>query len=467
MLASFRTGRIRVIFRCLSAIFTLLMIVPGHQAQASPSLEDSARTAYIFGYPLVLMAETRASMTAAPSQDGGLTFRLNEFTHIDRLPEPEDDQVIRPNVDTLYSVAWLDLSQGPIRLEWPGMDDRYWVFQILDGWTDVVASPGTRTVGNEAGAMVLARPDDVEAGAPQTSVVEIDTDIAWIIGRVATSSAPADLARANSLQRQFILSAPASTFPQDHVAGEARPHDTIAQITPTEYFRRLDGLLGHNPPRPADTDAAWAVARVLEAIEKGEKAELDAITEGVTKARDFVDNEVRGRDNLGPNGWRGGNKGLGRYGTNYAFRARVARMGLGANLPEDAVYMSTEYDVEGALLNGANRYRIHFGPDELPPVHGFWSITLYGMDGFLTPSPNGKHALGDRDNLIRGNDGGITIQLSASPPKEEDVNWLPAPAGEGFNLTARFYYPKDDILSGKWQMPAVRRLETSGDGFSR
>ena len=443
--------------RVIAAVFILSVFSGLTVRAAEPALEKDALEAYIFGYPLVLMAETRESMTSAPAMPDRPAFDMNRFTHVDRLPGPDDDHVIRPNVDTLYSVAWLDLSQGPIVLNWPDMGERYWVFQVMDGWTDVVGSPGTRTVGQTAGSAILVRDGYAEELPSAGHVIEIDTDIAWIIGRIATAPSAEDITRTNALQQQFTLSAP--EVPVTKGEPEAvRPHDRIAAMAPEVYFSRLGGLLENNPPRAADEEAVAKLVRVSEALD-GDDAAREAIAKGVTKARGFVDNEVRGRENLGPNGWRGGQRRLGDYGTEYAFRSRVARIGLGANLTDDAVYMSTEYDVDSEFLEGSAVYRIHFGPDDLPPVEGFWSITLYGMDGFLPASVGGKHAIGDRDNLVRDEEGGITIQLSPAPPVDGNINWLPTPEGEQFNLTARLYYPQEDILSGDWQMPPVTRVD--------
>jgi hypothetical protein len=152
-------------------------------------------------------------------------------------------------------------------------------------------------------------------------------------------------------------------------------------------------------------------------------------------------------------GWTGGAGAVGKYGTNYAARAAVARGGLGANPPEDAVYMNCAADSAGEALDGSRNYRIHFAKDGMPPVRAFWSITMYGLDGFFVANPIDRFAIGDRDALKFNADGSLDIYISH---EERADNWLPAPAG-AFNLSLRLYWPSEAILAGRWTPPAVVR----------
>jgi hypothetical protein len=151
---------------------------------------------------------------------------------------------------------------------------------------------------------------------------------------------------------------------------------------------------------------------------------------------------------------------LGRYGTDYNTRAAVAMVGLGANLPEDALYPNTALDHQGQALNGQHRYRLHFAANALPPVKAFWSITAYGADEFLIDNPLQRFALGDRDPLVFNADGSLDLWVQATPPdqKEKQANWLPVQMGAAFLLNARLYWPEAKALNGQWKMPVVERL---------
>lgn len=158
-------------------------------------------------------------------------------------------------------------------------------------------------------------------------------------------------------------------------------------------------------------------------------------------------------------GWSTPPRILGQYGTEYNIRAVVARVGLGANLPQDAMYPSTHLDDQGRVLNGHHAYRIHFAADQLPPVNAFWSVTAYGTDNFLIANAENKYAVGSLSSLTPNADGSIDILIQASPPgKGMDKHWLPVKPGEDFVLNARLYWPQPQALDGRWGMPAVERL---------
>jgi hypothetical protein len=154
------------------------------------------------------------------------------------------------------------------------------------------------------------------------------------------------------------------------------------------------------------------------------------------------------------NGWEFMSN-VGSYGTSYLWRAVVALVGLGANLPEDAVYPRATKDSNGQPFSGANRYTIRFAKGQLPPVGAFWSITMYNSNQFFVKNPIGRYAIGDRDKLKFNDDGSLTLYLqNESPGKEKESNWLPAPK-DGFSLFMRLYWPSKEILEGSWLPPAV------------
>src|SRR5262249_16807925 len=151
---------------------------------------------------------------------------------------------------------------------------------------------------------------------------------------------------------------------------------------------------------------------------------------------------------------------VGKFGTDYELRAMVALLGLGANLPEDAIYPHTIIDTHGQPLNGKNSYVIHFRKGQLPPAKAFWSITPYNSKQFFIPNAIGRYAIGDRDNLKMGADGSLTIHPSqASPGADRESNWLPV-GNDAFNLIMRLYWPKPEAINGTWKVPGVERLRS-------
>jgi len=162
------------------------------------------------------------------------------------------------------------------------------------------------------------------------------------------------------------------------------------------------------------------------------------------------------------NGWNIGRENMGTYGTSYLRRANIAFGGLGANLPEDAVYPVAFIDGDGNTLTGANKYVLHFEKGQTPPANAFWSVTMYDKDGFQVPNPINRFAIGDRDKLAFNPDGSLDIYVQAdSPGKDKEANWLPAPKGE-FQPTMRIYSPRPEVLDGSWSPPPFKRVEGNG-----
>ena len=184
---------------------------------------------------------------------------------------------------------------------------------------------------------------------------------------------------------------------------------------------------------------------------------VDAIEAGFAAARARLRGAANAALGAPVNGWRV-KTDIGRYGKNYELRAVVAMSALGANLPEDAVYPVADADASGQPLSGEHRYRLRFAPGELPPVKGFWSVTMYNDKHFLVANPLGRYALGDRDAMHAAPDGTLDLVIQQDDPGPSlHANWLPAPAG-AFSLMMRLYFPKAAVLDGRWRPPPVTRL---------
>ena len=150
---------------------------------------------------------------------------------------------------------------------------------------------------------------------------------------------------------------------------------------------------------------------------------------------------------------------MGVYGNYYLKRAMVAQIGLGANLPEDAIYPMNLFDDTGKPLDGANKYTIHFDKGATPPVDAFWSITLYDSQGFQVGNVLNRFAVSSYMPFKINEDGSLDIYFqNESPGKDMEANWLPTPKG-AFNLTMRLYAPKSEALTGKWNPPPVVKTQ--------
>jgi hypothetical protein len=230
-----------------------------------------------------------------------------------------------------------------------------------------------------------------------------------------------------------------------------------------KYFAYAAELLKINPPHLTDEPIIARMRRI--GIEPGDSFDLAgadpvvkrALERAAPDARKTMQAKIPTLAHV-VNGWQMNTDTMGVYGNYYLKRAIVALVGLGANLPEDAVYPLNIGDADGKALIGANKYVLHFAKDEIPPAKAFWSVTLYDKDGFPTSNDMERNAIGDRDALKYNADGSLDLYFQhGSPGEENESNWLPAPA-DTFNLTMRVYSPKGNVLDGTWAPPAVTRL---------
>ncbi len=442
------------------------------ESSASPEeAEGIATLAYGYGFPLVLMDVSREVMTAVPSVEAQ-KGPINQFIHVQEFPDDTFTDVVSPNVDTLYSTAWLDLAE-PIVLQVPDLGERYYLMQICDAWTNVFAAPGTRTTGNRAGAFALVGPNWRGPLPPDVQKILAPTNLVWIIGRTFTAG-KAEYGTVNAIQRQYKLvplgawgrayTPPAKVGVASGIDMETPPVVQVGKMGAGAFLDRLAQLMESNPPSAADESMISRLRQI--GVAPGAPFGFDrlpsrlkaALESGIAAGRKRLAAAVKALSEDEPaHGWRI-ERSLGRYGTDYATRALVAAVGLGSNLPEDAIYPITRSDADGAKLTGANRYRLHFEAGNLPPVHAFWSVTMYNTRQFLVKNPIGRHALGDRDPLRFNGDGSLDLYLqTADPGPDKRANWLPAPT-DGFSLVMRLYSPKQAVIDGSWSPPPVQRV---------
>jgi hypothetical protein len=440
---------------------------------AQENMTSIARDVYVYGYPLVLMDITKGQLTAIP-QPADRQAPVNQFIRANRTPTPRFTLVVSPNIDTLYASAFLDLTDEPLVLAVPDTKGRYYLMPLLDSWSNVFASPGTRTTGNGPGIFLITGPGwngPVPAGM---SRIAAPTNTVWIAGRtLVNASDPGDIAAARAIQDQYTLTplsawgtayTPPSSVPVDaSVDMITPPPEQVVRMTPEQFYTRMSRLFVTNPPPAADSVMVQEMAEL--GIVPGKSFDWNSTDQGTREAlaKGAADGKIAiaaaaHASRNATNNWLM-MKFAGSYGTRYMERAATAWVLLGANLPEDTIYSQTRSDADGLPLNGTSRYTIHFGPNATPPARGFWSITLYNEQQFLVNNSINRYSLGDRSPLRYNADGSLDLYIQQdSPGQDRESNWLPAPPG-GFNLFLRQYWPSEEVLTGRWIPPAVIRVQ--------
>jgi hypothetical protein len=430
------------------------------------ALNSMAIDAYIYGFPLVLMDVTKKVMLASESQ-------LNQFLHERAFPDPQYTTIIRPNVDTLYSMAWLDLSREPIVLHVPETHNKYYLMEFLDAWSNVFASIGARTTGTGEGVYVITGPH-WNGMIPRGLIrIEAPTNTVWVIGRTQTNGAN-DYPIVHTMQDQYALF-PLSSWGKGSTQNKIEyqkkqmglnPVNQITYMNAATFFQTMMKAMYMNPswienPETNRTLAALDLvpSRTFNFCNLSSSV-VHALEQAVDVGPRLIKAEAAKKyseENI--NGWTLFINGMGYYGVDYMQRAIIAMTGIGANIPQDSVYAPAFLDANERPLAGYNNYIIHFDKGQLPPVNAFWSITVYNDQGYLVKSPMNRYAISPHLGKLNYNvDGSLTIFIgNASPKKDHIANWLPAPKGS-FNLILRMYWPKYIVLNGRWMPPAIIRI---------
>jgi hypothetical protein len=443
--------------------------------EKSPTLTQEqahaiAMDAYVYFYPLITMDVTRKQFT---NIEAGKEFGkgpMNMFVNVPAYPPADFKGVVRSNFDTLYSIAWLDLTKEPLVISAPDTAGRYYLLPMLDMWTDVFASPGSRTTGTQAANFLVTPPGWSGTVPDGFAQIAAPTSYVWIIGRTRTDG-PADYDAVRKIQAGYTVTPqsrwgkaaePVTVKIDAAVDMKTPPMVQVDTMSAGAYFAYAAELLKFNPPHLTDQPIIAQMKRI--GITPGESFDLSKLDPGVKKgvegapadAQQLMKWKIPTVARVA-NYWSMNTDTMGVYGNYYLKRAIVTQLGLGANLPEDAIYPLNLGDAEGKPLDGANKYTIHFEEGATPPVDAFWSITLYDSAGFQVGNVLNRFAVSSWMPFVKNADGSLDIYFqSDSPGKDKEANWLPAPKG-AFNLTMRLYAPQGDALTGKWNPPPVKK----------
>lgn len=451
---------------------TLLTIALQLNAQMTEKeAEEIGVEAYIYGYPLVTMDLTKQVMTNVESPENNHA-PLGQFYNAEEFPNASFHDVTAPNADTLYSSAWIDLSKQPYVLHVPDENGRYYLMEMLDAWTTVFGDPGTRTTGTKAADFAITGPNWKGTLPKGMKEYKSSTDLVWILGRTYTSGTPEDYKEVHALQKQYTLT-PLSEYGKPYSPPKGSVNADIDMKTPVRdqihrmsgavFFKNLARLMKNNPPVPEDAPIIEKMAKI--GIVPGKEFELNNLDPSISQAlqqvpRIALEKLIAYEKEAGKivNGWIFA-KETGRYGTDYMQRALVAAIGLGANLPQDAIYPYTDVDESGQPLIGLSNYTLHFPKGQLPPVKGFWSLTLYNDEYFFVSNPLNRYSISQRDQLKFNPDGSLDIYIqNTTPGPERESNWLPSPEGR-FILMLRMYWPEEDVIKGLWKPPTVQLVK--------
>lgn len=439
-----------------------------------------AEKAFLFGFPLIFnLEQVQRFVTTGVGALGAKTF--NSFSHAQSLAT-SDDKFVSVNNDSLYSISQVDLTGGPLLFEIPPVKDRYYIFQLVDAWTENFAYLGKRTLGEEGGKFLLLPPDHTEIPSEFADYHPIycPSVIITIVGRWASSQENDQ--ELHSLQDSLIISPLNQTL-------ETFQWPTITEIdSDLLFWETLRIYLKIFPVSRSfysylqtfeETGILAEESPYIDPSKEFKTALLEGQKNGKNQIQQCLENSEEGQQN----GWQmnahafdynADNLGFGTLNQeNWLFphktrddldilclkRAAAASGGLWGNHGYEAVYLSNYVDENGDKLVGTNKYEVTFSSP--PPNDAFWSITMYDVpDYYLVENKINRYSIGDRtENLYYNTDDSLTIYLSSVEPADENQrrNWLPAPMGP-FRPILRVYLPKEEILGGEYTFPEIKKV---------
>ncbi|MGW1983220.1 DUF1254 domain-containing protein [Streptomyces collinus] len=424
--------------------------------------------AFVYGFPYIYNAGLRHRwVTRAPDTDATPYAPVNHFWHARKLFDASDRQGLSPNNDTLYSFAWVDLSEEPVVLSHPDMGNRYFTFELVGITSDNYDYVSGRATGADAGSFALVGPGwsgDLPEGVRRTA----SAPSPWIlvVGRTLVEGEQ-DLSVVHALQDQYKL-VPLHLFGTVGAQVPAR-RDVLVPVDaaqdPLGPWKTLNAMLVENPP-PRHHEillkqfAEIGVGPGIDVEAQPEAVKKSLIRAAATGAAMLEQQLLSGEWAQVVNGWRYPPPQIGRFGDDFLRRAaEQSLVGVAVNDPEEAVYLAAFHDAEGVKLS-TGRYELRFGPGGLPPVDAFWSLTVYGEDRNLVANPIDRYSIGNRTpGLATDADGSLTIRLQPdSPESAEAANWLPTPAQGIWYIALRMYLPRPEVIDTRWECPPINRV---------
>lgn len=444
---------------------------PPGTAMTKEYVQSVGRMAYIWGWPLVNMANRGAGMAQLPEPTvvGGMPIGWGGLAMLTTYMDPAERIIACPNQDVVYGVGMFPLDKGPIVFQVPDFGDRFWVYALYDNRTDEFAQIG-KAYGTKPGFYLMVGPDWKDE-TPQgiTAVVRSSTPLVMGVPRVFMDDTPEDHAAIQSVISQvnfYPLSAfdgkmkikDWSKLPTAPAFWPADQRKENQYVNPETFFDQLPTIMKQVPPMPGEESLYNWIGSVLAAAARDPEIKKTLKEPGVAAEKDIW-TLMQWRYNGRPagNGWNSPVNNA-EWGTDYLNRAATARSNMYDNRPNETKYIYTDNDNQGQQLNGKHTYTVTFAKGQVPPVKGFWSLTLYDQYHFFHPNALNRASLGTKNKNLKYNaDGSLTLYAGAkSPGTDKESNWLPAPDGP-FSLYIRAYWPDQAILDGTWTPPAIEK----------
>lgn len=433
-------------------------------------VQTVGRMAYVWGWPLVNMSNRFAAFAKAPRPGllNGLPVAYNGIAMLTGYIAPSQRAVTCPNQDVAYGAGFFALDKGPIVIQVPDFGDRFWVYALYDARTDELAKIG-KQYGTKTGFYLMVGPN--WTGSPPagiTAVVHSSTNVVFAIPRIFMDDTAEDHAAIQPVLSQVNF------YPLSEFDGKMKTTDwsNLPQfpappskgetewVNPDTFFDELPAVMKQVPPLPGEEALYNWIGSVLEAAAKDPEIKQRLKETAVAAEREMITPLFQWRYNGRPagNAWNSPVNNA-EWGTDYLNRTGTAKTNMFDNRPEETKYIYTDDDSQGQQLNGQNTYAVTFAKGQVPPVKGFWSLTLYNEEHFFHPNPLNRYSLGTKNkNLKYNSDGSLTLYAGAkSPGADEESNWLPAPDG-AFSLYIRAYWADKAIIDGSWTPPVVQRV---------
>lgn len=450
--------------------------LPVAGAPISPEYASAVgRMAYIWGWPLVNMHNRQTLFAQAPEPGllGGVlpVAPLNQLSMLSDYLAPEQRFVTSPNQDVVYGAGFLALDKDAVVIQVPDFGDRFWVYQVVDQRSDSFAAMGIQ-YDTKPGMYLLVGPDwNGEVPEGIQDVYRSQTNLGAVFPRIFMDDTTEDRQAIQPLIDQ-VTAYPLSkytgnmqktdwsespTIPNPNAGGDSETQ----WVVPEQFFTLLPAVMEEVPPLPGEEALYASIKFVLDAAKDDPKLQKALTNTAVATEKEIISPMFEFRNNgvEAGNGWRT-QKNAARFGFGYFQRTATAKGNMFSNVPDETMYFGADFDSEGERLSGANAYTVTFAKGALPPVKGFWSLTLYNQQHFFHPNMLNRYSLGTKNKQLKTNaDGSLTIYVQAeNPGGEKESNWLPSPK-EHYSLYIRAYWPQVAIVQGTWVPPAIMRTQ--------
>lgn len=450
---------------------------PAGTAMTKGYVQMVGRMAYVWGYALVNSHNRRAAFAQVTSQNGNVPgwnggalpmAPVGQLAMLNDYIKPEQTFVACPNQDVVYGGGFSALDEEPTVFQVPDFGDRFWVYALYDARTDEIAEIG-KPYGTKPGFYMIVGPNwKGETPAGITAVVRSPTELVFSVPRIFKDDTAKDTKAVQAVLNQIVF------YPLSRFDGKVKtidwskvPHFPAPKSTggetkwvvPEKYYDQLPGVMKLVPPLPGEEAIYGWINSVWDAAAKDPATKQALVESFVAADQEIIAPLTQWKHNgrSAGNGWNSPVNNA-QWGTDYLNRTGTSKSNMYDNKPDETKYIYRDFDSQGQQLHGRNNYTVTFPKGQLPPVKGFWSMTLYNEHHLFHPNELRRYSLGTKSKALQYNpDGSLTLYFGAtSPGKSKESNWVPAPDGT-FSLYIRAYWAEKPILDGTWMPPNVEK----------